>query len=171
MNKMEEYSLELSEYFKFNSSHFVLYKGFREPLHGHNYKVSLKLSSLKLNEEGSIFNTDKIIEMMNNICKNLKHKLLLPSRNNCLNIKEDDKNYILTCEDSSVFSIPKTDVRIVDIDQISAECLAKYVALEFLQVLRSNHKEQIESIKLTKIQVKISEDRGKKGVYNLKFNP
>lgn len=167
---MEEYSLELSEYFKFNSSHFVLYKGFREPLHGHNYKVSLKMSSFKLNEDGSIFNTDKLIEIMNNICKNLKHKLLLPARNNCLNIKEDQNNYNLTCEDSSVFSIPKTDVRIIDIDQISAECLAKFITLELLQVLKSKFNEQIELIKLSKIQVKISEDRGKKGVYNLKFN-
>jgi 6-pyruvoyltetrahydropterin/6-carboxytetrahydropterin synthase len=167
---MEEYSIEFTEYFKFNSSHFVLYKGFREPLHGHNYKVSLKLTSANLNEVGVILNSDNLIEIMNNICKNLKHKLLLPANNSCLEIKEVEKNYELLCEDRSSFSIPKSDVKILNIDQISAECLAKFIALELLAVLKLQLEESLKKIQLKKLQIKVSEDRGKKGVYSLKFN-
>ena len=31
------------EKFKFNAAHFIAYKGFREMLHGHNYKVGVKI--------------------------------------------------------------------------------------------------------------------------------
>ena len=27
------------DYLKFSAAHFIAYKGFREPLHGHNYQV------------------------------------------------------------------------------------------------------------------------------------
>ncbi len=30
--------------FKFNSAHFIAFKGFREKLHGHNYTVSVKVT-------------------------------------------------------------------------------------------------------------------------------
>ena len=32
------------DYLKFSAAHFIAYKGFREPLHGHNYQVSVALS-------------------------------------------------------------------------------------------------------------------------------
>ena len=31
------------ESFKFNAAHFIAYRGFRERLHGHNYRVSVRL--------------------------------------------------------------------------------------------------------------------------------
>lgn len=167
---VEEFSTEFSEFFKFNSSHFVLYEGFREPLHGHNYKVSLSITSSILNEEGNILKQEIIESIMNAICKSLKHRLLLPSLNKCINIKEEGDNFVLLCEDKSVFSIPKSDCRVLAIQQISAECLAKYITLEFFNSLRSNHADSLSQVKLKSINIKVSEDRGKKGVYNLKFN-
>ncbi|MFT4572386.1 MAG: 6-pyruvoyl-tetrahydropterin synthase, partial [Candidatus Binatia bacterium] len=29
--------------FKFNAAHFIAYQGFREKLHGHNYRVSVRV--------------------------------------------------------------------------------------------------------------------------------
>ncbi len=31
------------EDFKFNCSHFIAFEGFRERLHGHNYRISIKV--------------------------------------------------------------------------------------------------------------------------------
>ena len=31
------------DYLKFSAAHFIAYRGFREPLHGHNYQVSVQV--------------------------------------------------------------------------------------------------------------------------------
>jgi len=90
--KCEElFGLELDKYFKFNSSHFVVYKGFREPLHGHNYKVSVKIIAEKLNENYKLVDSEIIIKIMSGICNNLKHCLLLPKFNNHIEITENEE--------------------------------------------------------------------------------
>ena len=33
------------DYLKFNAAHFIAYKGFREALHGHNYRVSVDIEA------------------------------------------------------------------------------------------------------------------------------
>ena len=106
---------------------------------------------------------------MNEICKNLKHKLLIPQKNSCIDIIDEIMNYTIKCKDGSVFSIPKTDVRLLEIDQISNECLAKFVANELLKILNIKHKESMSSVNMTRLKIKISEDHGKKGVYSLKL--
>jgi 6-pyruvoyl-tetrahydropterin synthase len=84
---MEQFGIELQKYFKFNSSHFVIYKGYREPLHGHNYKVSIKLKSEKLdNSTNYVIDFDDVKPIMTTICNELNHCLLLPGNNQYLKI-------------------------------------------------------------------------------------
>ncbi len=33
------------DYLKFAAAHFIAYPGFREPLHGHNYQVSVRVEA------------------------------------------------------------------------------------------------------------------------------
>ncbi len=162
----EEYGIELEKYFKFNSSHFVVYKDWNEPLHGHNYKVSLKLKSKKLNDEFMVFDFDFIKPIANEICKDLKHCLLLPKNNPSLKIEEEDTNIKITCKDGTYFSVDKKSVRIIDTYQISAECLSKYFAEKFLEKLKEV--ENYNHTEITKLECRIYEDKGKCGIYTLK---
>jgi 6-pyruvoyltetrahydropterin/6-carboxytetrahydropterin synthase len=42
---MGEFEVYVSkEDFKFNCSHFIAFEGFRERLHGHNYRISIKVT-------------------------------------------------------------------------------------------------------------------------------
>jgi 6-pyruvoyltetrahydropterin/6-carboxytetrahydropterin synthase len=168
---MENYEIELEKLFKFNSSHFVLYPGFREPLHGHNYKTSVKIMSKKLNNKGEVFDIEILKEIMNSICGKLKHKLLIPKDNSCLTITEDkeSKSIKLVCEDKSCFVLPISDVKIVDTQQISAECLSKFICLELMKVLEGKYEKELKMIEICKIQIKVSEDIGKLGIYNYYF--
>lgn len=94
-NSEGEFGIELEKYFKFNSSHFVAYKGYREPLHGHNYKVSVKIIAKDLNDNYYVTDFDNIKSIMNNICNGLKHCLLLPSKNEFLEISEKEGNIVV----------------------------------------------------------------------------
>ena len=85
-----EFLVEMEKSFKFNSAHFVVYGGFREPLHGHNYKVSIKICSKSLNSCNYVVDFGIIKESAEEICKNLKHCLLLPKFNNFIVIKESE---------------------------------------------------------------------------------
>ncbi len=113
---MEEFGVELENYFKFNSSHFVAYEGFREPLHGHNYKVSIKIKASHLNSSGYVMDFGDITIIMKKICSNLNHCLLLPQHNKWLKITQDDKSATVVCQDESVFTFPNQDIKVLFID-------------------------------------------------------
>lgn len=82
----ETFGIELKKYFKFNSSHIVAFDGFREPMHGHNYKVSIKLIAEKLNDASYLTDFDNVKNIMSEICSQLKHKMLLPANNKFIKI-------------------------------------------------------------------------------------
>lgn len=109
---MEEFGVELENYYKFNSSHFVAYDGFREPLHGHNYKVSIKIKASNLNSSSYVMDFGDVSPIMKNICDNLKHCLLLPKHNTWLKITEDEKSTKVVCQDGSEFVFPSQDIKV-----------------------------------------------------------
>jgi 6-pyruvoyl tetrahydropterin synthase/QueD family protein len=109
---MEEFGVEMEKYFKFNSSHFVAYEGFREPLHGHNYKVTIKVMANELNSSSYVIDFDEIKPIMTQICNSLKHCLLLPKNNKYLIIAENENKIKVTCQDNSEFVFPRQDVKV-----------------------------------------------------------
>lgn len=45
--RMSEFEVFVSKAdFKFSCAHFIAYHGFRERLHGHNYRMSVKVGSI-----------------------------------------------------------------------------------------------------------------------------
>lgn len=163
---MEEcHGIELEKYFKFNSSHFVTYEGFRENLHGHNYKVSIKLIAAQLDSNFMVTDFDNVKPVMTQICNELKHCLLIPKWNKHIKISVTDSEVNILCEDGTFFSFPKNDVKVLEIDQISAECLAQYITKQFLKIFKEKH---IIINKIKKVRVKVYEDKGKCGIYSIK---
>ena len=46
MASVQRYSVVVSkDYLKFAAAHFIAFPGFREPLHGHNYQVSVSIEA------------------------------------------------------------------------------------------------------------------------------
>jgi 6-pyruvoyl-tetrahydropterin synthase len=167
---MKEYfGIELDKLFKINSSHFVVYEGYREPLHGHNYKVSIKLKARKLDDCYMVLDFDHVKTIMTEICDKLKHSLMLPGLNKCLKITQNEGSVKIECNDGSCFTFPEQDVRIIETEQISAECLAKFILNQFVKQLEEKHKETLEKIELVKLVCKVTEDKGKMGIYYLEY--
>ena len=57
------------EDFKFNASHFVAFKGYRERLHGHNYKVGVRLMGERIQHDGYLLDFGDVKKAVRKLCK------------------------------------------------------------------------------------------------------
>jgi len=150
------------QYFNFASSHFMLFKdGTREPLHGHNYRVQIKGNALELDND-MVFDFLDIKPIVRDICNSLDHKLLIPRDNAKLRIEEREKNFIFRTMDESEFSIPKTDVLILPIENTSAERIACYLAYQIKDAVKAKF-----NFEFKELEVEVEETPGQSAVFVL----
>ena len=148
------------EYFNFASGHFLIFKdGTREPLHGHNYRVSLKGSALELDSD-MVFDFLDIKPIVREVCNKLDHKFLLPDNNPNLLIEKNKENYSLTIKNSSPFSLPRSDVLILPITNTSAERLAIYIANEISRLTFKKFNFAFKSL-----EIEVEETKGQCAIY------
>mmetsp|Transcript_12672 Transcript_12672/g.14538 ORF Transcript_12672/g.14538 Transcript_12672/m.14538 type:complete len:244 (+) Transcript_12672:477-1208(+) len=114
------------DYFKFNAAHFIAMKGYREKLHGHNYRLELKIWGRK-NSDGYVLDFGKIKTVLRGICKNINEHVIIPSLSDVLKILDNGKQVNVECEDESCFSFPADDCILLPIEHSSAEELAEYI--------------------------------------------
>ncbi|OQR89459.1 hypothetical protein ACHHYP_06278 [Achlya hypogyna] len=116
------------DYMKFNAAHFIAYKGFRERLHGHNYRLSVTIYGHSVGHDGYVLDFGQIKASARKICKELNEHFIVPMKSDVLEIVVDETNVQLTTEDGQKFSFPKTDCSILPIVHSSAEELAIYIS-------------------------------------------
>lgn len=148
------------QYFNFACSHFMIFKdGTREPLHGHNYRVSLKGDALEL-EGDMVFDFLDIKPIVRQVCDELDHRLLLPGESHQLKISEDGQNFRLVTPDTSYFSIPQKDCLILPIENTSAERLAIYLTEKIVQLVREKY-----SFSFRSLEIEVEETPGQCATY------
>jgi dihydroneopterin triphosphate aldolase (PTPS-III) / 6-pyruvoyltetrahydropterin synthase len=114
------------DYLKFSAAHFIAYKGFREPLHGHNYQVSVTLSGA-VGPDGYVLDFGIVKRVTKDVCEELDERVLIPARSDCLTVTHDGPSVMLVYEDGARFVFPATDCVLLPIVHASAEELAAYV--------------------------------------------
>lgn len=122
------------DYLKFSAAHFIAYKGFREALHGHNYRLSVEVEG-DLGSQGYVLDFGVLKEIARDLCSQLNEKMLVPADSDCLQIEQRDGQCHLRYEDER-FSFPCSDVVLLPIVHTSAEELARYLAGELRRELR-----------------------------------
>lgn len=132
--------------FKFNAAHFVAYPGFRERLHGHNYRVSVRLlGERKIGPDGYVIDFGCVKNVTKKVCKELNEHFLCPTLSNVIQITIGNTNggnhesVTLTCEDGSVFVFPKSDCAMLPIVHATTEELAIYLWGRILQGLDADY--------------------------------
>lgn len=139
----------------------VFKDGSREPLHGHNYRVSLKGEAPQLDND-MVFDFLDIKPIVRDLCNELDHRLLLPESNPLLKIFDQNKNYKITLGEDE-FSIPKKDCLILPITNTSAENFAYYLANKIQdKVFQKYH------FKFSQLEVEVEETPGQCASYLLK---
>jgi len=160
------------ETFKFNAAHFVTYSGFRERLHGHNYKISVRLlGSRTIGQDGYVIDFGEIKDVAKRICKDLNEYFICPTLSTVLQITElcnddESKSIQLICEDGAKFIFPKEDCAMLPIAHSTAEELAIYLWGKILTELNGEYllKRNIHTMEVT-----CAEAVGQEAVFRMKI--
>jgi len=157
------YSIHIyKQYLNFSASHFLIFSnGEREPLHGHNYRVSLR-GKAPLLQADMVFDFLDIKPIAREVCDSLDHCLLLPKENPMLEVTADENNYLIKVPDGSTFSFPKKDVLFLPLPNTSAERLAIYLANEIESLVKKRF-----NFQFSELEIEVEETPGQSATYLL----
>src|SRR4029077_9655204 len=115
MAEPHRYSVVVSkDYLKFAAAHFIAYPGFREPLHGHNYQVSVRVDA-ELGPDGYVLDFGLVKRIARALCEELDERVIVPERSDCLVVARFDDAVEVTTELGERFRFPLADVRLLPI--------------------------------------------------------
>ncbi len=129
---------------RFAAAHFTTFAGQCEPLHGHNYALSVEIEG-ELTADSWVLDFSQARALVREICSRLDHKFLLPLENAALEIAASDAEFEIRFGDRR-YVIPRSDVAELPIDNSTAERLAEYIAGQILDSLRKRGAHNVTSI-------------------------
>lgn len=141
---------------KFAAAHFATYDGKLEPLHGHNYAVTIEVAGT-LTGDAWVCDFSMLKSLGKALCDELDHKFLLQRDSLELQIDEGMSNWKVRHQERG-YVFPKADVLALPIDNTTAERLAEW----FIVRLRADLRER-GAANLTSIGVGIEEAPGQAG--------
>ena len=86
----------------FSSAHIIPEYDKCGRVHGHTYAVHVKVTG-KPDENGIIVDFSVLKKIIRNIADDLDHKVLIPEKNNIVNIKKDESNVRLSSNGKNIF--------------------------------------------------------------------
>lgn len=157
--RAERYEVFVSkDDFKFNAAHFIAYPGFRERLHGHNYRVSVRITG-PVGHDGYVVDFGDIKRAARSVCAEMNERTMIPIESDCIQVEEKDGQIALRCEDGSRFSFPEGDCILLPITHTSAEKLAAYVCHRLVESLDVLAKRGVQSVEVGVAEVPLQEAR------------
>ena len=128
------------EDFKFHAAHFVAFAGYRERLHGHNYKVGVRvLGSRQIGADGYVIDFGNVKKVTRKVCKELNEHFLCPTLSDVLDISLNSNSVTIVCQDDSTFVFPEKDCAMLPIVHATTEELAIYLYGRILNELTADY--------------------------------
>jgi 6-pyruvoyl-tetrahydropterin synthase len=147
------------ENLKFSAAHFIAYPGFREPLHGHNYQVGIKVEG-RLAVNGYVLDFGLIKKLTRQIVERLDESTIIPAQSDCLEIRQQDGQVSVVYEGDR-FVFPAADVALLPIMHSSAEELARFIWTELYGEL--TRREALGNV--SAMEVSVAEGPGQAAIY------
>ena len=146
-NEMQsEFELFLSgETFKFSASHFLARHGHRERLHGHDYRVSVRLTgSNTIASDGTFVDKAYVRQAIERTCKELDERFLCPMNSNVIDITVScdacrKETVTMVCQDGSTFSFPKSDCAMLPLVHTTTEEIAIHLWGRVLELVTADY--------------------------------
>ncbi len=129
---------------RFAAAHFATFEGQCEPLHGHNYDVSVELEG-ELTEDAWVIDFSALKSMTRALCQELDHKFLLQRDSKALQIDEGKSNWKVRFQERG-WVFPKSDVLPLPIDNTTAERLAEWFAGRLREALAERGATNVTSL-------------------------
>lgn len=117
---------------RFSSCHMIPHHEKCSRLHGHTYVLHLRIEGYP-DENGFLMDFSIIKEALRQIADRLDHRVLLPGRNPYLKVQAEGKTVEVNYQEKN-YLFPVEDVVILDINTLTAECLSRYIAEEFVRL-------------------------------------
>ena len=131
---------------KFAAAHFATFEGKCEPLHGHNYAVTIEVAGT-LTDDSWVVDFSALKSIGAAICDELDHKFLLQRDSRALEIDEGMSNWKVRFLERG-FVFPKADVLPLPIDNTTAERLAEWFAGRVASALRERGVSNVTSVEV-----------------------
>ncbi|HEU4759969.1 MAG TPA: 6-carboxytetrahydropterin synthase [Dehalococcoidia bacterium] len=152
------------ESLRFAAAHFATFEGQAEPLHGHNYAVTVHLDG-DLTADAWVIDFGRLRGLVAALCQELDHRFLLPLASPALRIAEREAEYEIAFQDRR-YVMPRGDVAALPIDNSTAERLAEWLAGRLAEELRARGAANLRSL-----TVGVEEAPGQAGWYSLPVSP
>jgi 6-pyruvoyltetrahydropterin/6-carboxytetrahydropterin synthase len=154
---MSKFKVHVSkDYLIFCAAHFITYEGESEPLHGHNYRVSVTVEG-DLQADEYVFNFVTLKRLMRALVDQLDHRTLLPESNPCFNITRENSEVTVAVKNRR-YVLPESDVLILPLSNTTAEKLAEYLAGQLRAKIG-------DTVNLTACEMEVSEVEGQSAIY------
>jgi 6-pyruvoyltetrahydropterin/6-carboxytetrahydropterin synthase len=150
------------EAFAFSAAHFTTFGEDCEPLHGHNYRISVEIAG-DLTSDSWVLDFREAKQFIDAVCRQLDHKFLLPVTSRALDIEESGREYVVRFHDRR-YVMPASDVAALPIDNSTAERLAEWIADRIVAELHSRGVEN-----LRRLRVRVEEAPGQAAWYETAF--
>jgi 6-pyruvoyltetrahydropterin/6-carboxytetrahydropterin synthase len=158
------FSIEVAkDYFNFASAHFLIFaNGRREPLHGHNYQVSVGMEG-ELDRAGVVLDFISFKPLVKRVCDSLDHRTLIQTDSSTIQVRKKTREVEIVYKNQRLI-LPRGDVILLPIANTSTELLAEYIAMQIKRKVRQNFSATIRSI-----EVAVEEARGQRGIFRDEF--
>jgi 6-pyruvoyltetrahydropterin/6-carboxytetrahydropterin synthase len=158
------FSIEVAkDYFNFASAHFLIFAdGRREPLHGHNYQVSVAMEG-ELDRAGVVLDFIIFKPLVKQVCDALDHRTLIQTNSSTMRIRQRAKEIEISHKKQRLV-LPRRDVILLPIANTSTELLAEYLAGQIKRKVRQNFPANIRYM-----EVAVEEARGQRGIFRAEF--
>jgi 6-pyruvoyltetrahydropterin/6-carboxytetrahydropterin synthase len=151
------------EYLSFSSAHFITLAGHQcESLHGHNYRVGVTVEGDLDPECAFVVDFAVVKRIVRPHVQALDHRVLLPTANGKLVLREEGDRLIVDYLGSCRFVFPRSNCALLPIANTTAEMIAEYLATLIRDDLRKETLPRLEAI-----EVEVEESVGQSGYYKL----
>lgn len=120
--------------FGFYAAHIALYRGEVEPLHGHTFQVSLRVSG-EPDASGMVAEFSEIKPAMRDAVAPLRRRTLVPGQAPELRITPENGSLSITCGRKR-YVLPAEDVTMLPLVNTTLEALAGYLLSQVLPQLQ-----------------------------------
>ena len=148
------------DYFNFASAHFLIFSnGRREPLHGHNYQVSVLMEG-EIDPAGVVLDFISFKPLVKGICDGLDHRTLIQTASPVIAVRQRPNEIELRYKQQKII-LPRQDVILLPLINTSTELLAEYVAGQIRRRVRWTFPRS----QIRYLEVGVEEARGQRGFY------